>query len=102
MWHRMACIAYNTGMSQPTPNIGAQRAALYARLRREGAPARRAFNNQPAKIAERAAEHRAKAEAAIQWVRLADDPRLAAFAGNVDQHRAAAEREYQLAYEEEN
>jgi hypothetical protein len=85
-----------------TPNIGAQRARLFTEARlRERARHAAVYNTAPHIVA-RAAKHRELAEAALQWVRLADDPRLAAFAGNVDEHRAAAEREYQLAYEEEN
>ena len=84
---------YNTGMSQPTTNYHARSARVYVQLREQGAAARRARYNSAASIAERAAAHRSKAEGHMEWV-------AAGVSGSVD-HAALAEREYQLAYEEE-
>jgi hypothetical protein len=88
-------------MSNPSPNIGAQRAAAYMQMRRDGAAARRRHQNSASEIARRAAAHREQAEGHMEWVRAASDPRLAAFAGDPAAHQAEAIRHYTLAHEEE-
>ena len=89
-------------MSNPTPNISAQRARAYMQAREAGRAARLAFRNSAPEIARRAAEHRAKAESHMEWTRLDwSDPRLADLRDEVD-HLALAMREYALAWEEEN
>jgi hypothetical protein len=62
-------------------------------MRREGRSARIAFQNQPAKIAERAAAHRAKAEAAMKWAAIEPAERMMWI--------ERAHYDYQLARDEE-